>query len=124
MLVDTIKSILNGENVSIALFFIGMYGLCARRNILKTIISMSILQASLILYFLSISYHPSNVPPIGTALSTYANVADPVPQALMITAVVVGISVTAVSLTMFVSMFHKYGTTNWNKVKKKRGEVE
>lgn len=124
MLIDNIKMILNGENVSIALFFIGMYGLCARRNILKTIISMSILQASLILYFLSIAYHPSNISPIGTDLSAYSNVADPVPQALMITAVVVGISVTAVSLTMFVSMFHKYGTTNWNKVKKKRGEVE
>lgn len=85
---------------------------------------MSILQASLILFFLSLSYDPLNVPPIGTDLSAYPNTADPVPQALMITAVVVGISVTAVSLTMFVSMFHKYGTTNWNKVKKKRGEIE
>lgn len=124
MLIEQIKTIINGENVSIALFFIGMYGLCARRNILKTIISMSILQASLVLYFLSLSFHPLNVPPIGADLNAYAYVADPVPQALMITAVVVGISVTAVSLTMFVSMFHKYGTTNWNKVKKKRGEIE
>ena len=115
---------INGENVAILLFFIGMYGVCARRNILKTIISMSVMQAALILFFLSLSHHQDNIPPIGMSLEQSAHVADPVPQALMITAVVVGISVTAVSLTMFVSIYHKYGTTNWNKVKRKRGELD
>lgn len=116
--------LINGENVSIIIFFIGVYGLCARRNILKTIISMSIMQAAAILYFLSISHSDSAVAPIGDSLNTAAHVADPVPQALMITAVVIGVSVTAVCLTMFVTMYHKYGTTNWNKVKKKRGEMD
>lgn len=116
--------LINGENVSIIIFFIGVYGLCARRNILKTIISMSIMQAAAILYFLSISHSESAVAPIGDSLNTAAHVADPVPQALMITAVVIGVSVTAVCLTMFVTMYHKYGTTNWNKVKKKRGEMD
>lgn len=116
--------LINGENVSIIIFFIGVYGLCARRNILKTIISMSIMQAAAILYFLSISHNERAVAPIGNSLSTVVHVADPVPQALMITAVVIGVSVTAVCLTMFVTMYHKYGTTNWNKVKKKRGEMD
>ncbi|HAS74174.1 MAG TPA: sodium:proton antiporter [Clostridiales bacterium UBA8960] len=118
------QKFITGENVSIVLFFIGVYGLCARRNILKTIISMSIMQAAAILYFLSISHHPLNRAPIGNDLSTYEFVADPIPQALMITAVVIGVSITAVCLTMFVTMYHKYGTTNWNKVKKKRGELD
>jgi multicomponent Na+:H+ antiporter subunit C len=51
-------------------------------------------------------------------------VADPVPQALMITAIVVGISVTALSLTMFVNLHHKYGSSNWNKVKRKRRDID
>lgn len=118
------KDLINGETVSICIFFIGVYGLCARRNILKTIISMSIMQAAIVLYFLSSNYQPGAVPPIGDALTTMAHVADPLPQALTITAVVIGVSVTAVCLTMFVSMFHKYGTTNWNKVKKKRSEID
>ena len=50
--------------------------------------------------------------------------ADPLPQALMITAVVIGISVTAISLTMFIAMAQKYGTTNWKRVKTKRGESD
>lgn len=118
------REIINGENVSIILFFIGLYGLCARRNILKTIISLAIMQAALILFFLSINAAQYSMPPIGTQLSQAQGVSDPLPQALMITAVVVGISVTATSLTMFVSLYHKYGSTNWNRVKRKRGEME
>lgn len=119
-----IKQIINGENISIALFFIGLYGLCARRNIIKTIISIAIMQAALILFFLSINAPQYTVPPIGKTLSSQMGASDPLPQALMITAVVVGISVTATSLTMFVSLYHKYGSTNWNRVKRKRGELD
>jgi multicomponent Na+:H+ antiporter subunit C len=46
--------------------------------------------------------------------------ADPLPQALMITAIVIGVSVTAVALTMFITMYHIYGTTNWGKIVRKR----
>lgn len=119
-----IQKIINGENISIMLFFIGVYGVCARRNIFKTIMGLSIMQAGLVLFFLSINAMEGAVPPIGRDIMNATNVSDPVPQALMITAVVVGISTTAVSLTMFISLYHKYGTTNWIKVKKKRGEMD
>lgn len=119
-----ISKVINSENVSLALFFISLYGLCSRRNIIKSIISLAIMQAALILFFLSIDSGSDTIPPIGTSLSQASKVADPLPQALMITAVVIGISVTAISLTMFVSLYHKYGSTNWNRVKKKRGEID
>lgn len=119
-----IQKIINGENIGIVLFFIGVYGVCARRNIFKTIMGLSIMQAGLILFFLSINASVGDVPPIGQDIMNAVSVSDPVPQALMITAVVVGISTTAVSLTMFISLYHKYGTTNWNKVKVKRGEMD
>lgn len=112
---------INGETVSLALFMVGIYALSSRRNIVKTIISLAIIQSSIILFFLSINFSKEAMPPIGVALS--GHVADPVPQALMITAIVVGISVTAVSLTMFITLYHKYGTTNWNKVRQKRGDL-
>lgn len=119
-----LKNVITGENISIILFFIGVYGVCARRNIIKTIVALSIMQASVILFFVSITDEASN-PPIGSEAFLGNNLntlADPVPQALMITAIVIGISVTALCLTMFVTLFHKYGTTNWKKVKLKRGE--
>jgi len=113
--------VITGENVALVLFFIGVYGLTARRNIIKSIIGLGIMQAAIILFFVTVNASVDDVPPIGVAIGV--QVADPVPQALMITAVVIGVSVTAVSLTMFISLFHKYGSTNWNKVKRKRREL-
>ena len=117
-LFNLIQNYITGENVSLILFFIGVYGIIARRNILKTIISLSIMQAAIILFFLSINHSTDMIPPIGVELT--GPVADPLPQALMITAIVIGVSVTALSLTMFTSLYHKYGSTNWKKVRQKR----
>ncbi len=115
--------IINFETVGIMLFFIGIYGLVSMRNIIKTIISLGIMQSGIILFFLNINYERGKKPPVfqeGIVMST-SNTVDPVPQALMITAIIIGIAVTAVSLTMFISLYHKYGTTNWLKVLKKMG---
>lgn len=115
---ETTKQILTGHNVGLALFFIGTYGLIARRNILKSIISLSIIQAGIVLFFISAKPNDNALAPIGVGLR--GGVSDPLPQAMMITAIVIGISVTALSLTMFISLYHKYGSTNWRKVKKRR----
>ncbi|WHH57700.1 cation:proton antiporter subunit C [Petroclostridium sp. X23] len=111
---------LNGETVSIILFFIGIYGIIARRNIVKTVISIGIMESAIILFFMTINFKEGDMPPIGG--SAYGCMADPLPQALMITAIVIGVAVTAVSLTMFITLYHKYGTTNWKKVKSRRRE--
>ncbi|HSN67531.1 MAG TPA: cation:proton antiporter subunit C [Fusibacter sp.] len=119
-----IEKYISGETISLILFFIGVYGICARRNIIKTIVSLSIMQAAIVLFFVTTGDEAIHAP-IGTESFLTNNIktlADPVPQALMITAIVIGISVTALCLTMFISLFHKYGTTNWTKVKRKRGE--
>lgn len=117
-----IAKTITGENIALVLFFIGVYGLIARRNIIKSIIGLGIMQAAIILFFITINASINDVPPIG--VTTNLGVADPVPQALMITAVIIGMSVTAVSLTMFITLYHKYGSTNWNKVKRKRRELK
>lgn len=106
------------EIASIILFLIGIYGLLAHKNIVKSIISISIMDVSIILFFLGINYEYGINPPIGIT----ENVADPVPQALMITAIVIGVAVTSVALTMFIALYHSYGTTNWEKARKIRKE--
>jgi multicomponent Na+:H+ antiporter subunit C len=60
------------------------------------------------------------LPPIGTVFSEAPS--DPLPQALMITAVVIGMSITGVSLIMFITSYNIFGTTNWNKIKKAKEE--
>lgn len=114
---------INGENVALLLFAISMYALCTKRNILRSIIALSIMQAAAILFFIALNNSSSKKPPIGQLLETDPTIyADPMPQALMITAVVIGISVTALSLTMLISLHHKYGSINWARIKGKRGD--
>ncbi|HPJ21872.1 MAG TPA: cation:proton antiporter subunit C [Clostridia bacterium] len=114
-------SFINAQNTAIIIFFIGVYGLCARRNIIKTIISLGIMGGGVILFFLSVNRTAQSMPPIFT--EEVAVAADPLPQALVITAIVVGISVTAVALVMFIAMYHKFGTTNWLKAMKHRKDI-
>lgn len=113
--------LINGENTAILLFFIGLYGLIARRNIIKSIISLGIMEVAITLYFISSTSETYSTPPIGD-LENIAHIADPLPQALMITNIVIGIGITAVALTMFIHLYHQFGTTNWKKVKKKRNK--
>jgi|LGVF01.2.fsa_nt_gb multicomponent Na+:H+ antiporter subunit C len=104
---------INEENTAIILFFIGVYGLIARRNIIKSIMSLGIMQAAIILFFLSIN--AAQIPPIGKNFEGV--ISDPLPQALMITAVVIGMSITGVSLIMFITTYNVFKSTNWSKIK-------
>ena len=105
-----------GEIGAIVIFFIGVYGVVARRNITKTVISLGIMEAAVILFFVATGGDESKSAPILGGKQA----ADAVPQALMITAIVIGIAVTAVALTMFIYLYHKYGTTNWEKARRMR----
>ena len=119
---DFLTSLSYGEIGAIIIFFVGVYGVVARRNIVKTVISIGIMDTAVILFFVvSGGSHSTKAPIMPDTINT-VHVADPIPQALMITAIVIGIGVTAVALTMFINLYHKYGTTNWNKAKKAREE--
>ncbi len=110
---------LTGENVALILFFLGLAGIISSRRMLKTIISIGIMEIAPVIFFVTMNADEQSVPPIGV---TEGNIADPLPQALMITAIVIGVAVTAISLVMFINLYHKYGTSNWEKANKIRME--
>jgi multicomponent Na+:H+ antiporter subunit C len=105
---------LNVEFFSIILFFISFYGLITSKSIIKSIISIGLMETAVIMFFLSIGFSHGNTPPIGINLE---NAADPLPQALMITAIITGLAVTAVNLIMFISICRQYKTTDWAVIK-------
>ncbi len=112
---------LTGETVSVALFFIGIAGIFSSRRILKTIVCIGIMEVAVITFFLTMFATPEDTAPIG--IESMA-VSDPLPQALMITAIVIGVAVTAISLCMFISLYHLYGNSNWTAIHKKRMDVD
>jgi multicomponent Na+:H+ antiporter subunit C len=82
------------ELASIIVFFIGFYGLISGKNIIKSIVAIGIMEAAVVVFFLSFGFSEGIMPPIGSGLT---NVADPLPQSLVITALVLGVAVTAIN---------------------------
>lgn len=100
-----------------ALFIIGLAGCITQRNILKSIISLNIMGLAAIILLISANFSPDNVPPI--VVSGAESIADPVPQALMITAIVIGIAVTALALALLIRVVRRYGTADWSVIVKR-----
>jgi len=100
----------------ILLFFISFYGLITTSNIIKSIVFIMLMQTSVIMFWLGVGARYGIVPPIIGDITylEYADViADPLPQALMLTAIIIGIAVTAINVTMLNALFKKYKTVNW-----------
>jgi len=109
---------------AIALFFIGFLGLIISRNVLKSIIFMLMMEAAVIMFWLIIGSRTGTTPPIiyDPALLDYLPaIADPLPQALMLTAIIIGISVTAINLTMLNALLRKHGSTDWGVLERLAG---
>ncbi len=101
--------------LGIVLMLIGLWGVLAKKNILKMIISIAIFDTGLNILIVSLGYLPGRAAPIidGTKV-TVQNIAttaiDPVPQALVLTAIVIGFGVTALML-VYALKLHQYKKT-------------
>lgn len=103
--------------ISMVLVLIGLYGLMAKRNLIKKIIGLSILDAGVILYFVSIGYRSDASAPI--LEPGIEQVVDPIPQALMLTAIVIGICVTALALSITIKIYETYQTLDIEELKRR-----
>jgi len=104
------------ELFSLAVFFIGFYGLIISRNIVKSIVFIVLMETAVIMFFLSLSFGGTALlPPVGDSPEAMVgNISDPLPQALMITAVVVGLCTTAINIVMFITLFKQLKSSDWN----------
>lgn len=111
----------DGETAAVILFFIGLCGLIAHRSMIKSIISLGIMEAAVILFFLADRIHCRRQPPIAD-ITPGLPVADPLPQALMLTEIVIGIAVVSAALVMVINLSRRCGTTDWHEAAKKGRE--
>jgi len=104
------------EIFAVVLFFISFFGLITSRGVIKGIVSIIIMEIAVVMFFLSIGYSRGILPPIGRDMADH--VADPLPQALVITVIIIGVAVTAVNLTMLMALYRQFKTTQWDELKK------
>ena len=105
------------EIAAIALFFLAFYGLITSEQMIKAVVCVSLLQTSVIVFFLGLSFRQDIAPPIGAYFEQMEYIADPFPQALMITSIIIGVAVTAITITMLMALFRKYNITTWRAIK-------
>ncbi len=91
------------------LFAVGMYIMLARSNLIKKIIGLNIMETAIFLFLISLGYVHHGVPPIdpGKDVSRYTN---PLPEALVLTGIVIAISTSAFALSLVVRIYQRFGT--------------
>ncbi len=94
--------------IYIALMMIGFYAMIAKENLVKKVLGMNIFQTGVILLYVSISKVSGGTAPIiWDKTDLYDN---PLPHVLMLTAIVVSVSTTAVALALIIRIYKSYGT--------------
>ena len=104
---------------AILLILIGLYAALVKRSLIKIVIGLSIVDSGIHLLLVSIGYLQGGTSPIFSQSVIDKDVAmvDPVPQALVLTAIVIGFAVTAVALSLVIRLYRHHKTVNIDEIK-------
>jgi multicomponent Na+:H+ antiporter subunit C len=103
------------------LFCIGLYCVLRKRNIIKIIIGLGIIEYAVNLFFILVGYRAQGRAPVLAKDQAITNIVDPLPQALVLTAIVIGLAVTALIVAIAIRLYDKYGTFDITKIRRLRG---
>ena len=103
------------------LFCIGLYGVLRKRNLVKIVIGLGIIEYAMNLFFVLLGYRFHGRAPLDAQDQNILNMVDPLPQALVLTSIVIGLGVTALVISIAIRIYEKYGTFDITKIKKLKG---
>lgn len=106
------------------LLAIGLYGMTMKRNLLKKVIGMTVFQTSIYLFFIQGATKlgatvPVRAPEYGAQAAAYIN---PLPQVIVLTAIVVGVATTGVALALLLVTHRRFGTLDEDAILEKMNE--
>jgi multicomponent Na+:H+ antiporter subunit C len=90
--------------VAVWVLMVGLYGVVTSRNLIHLVICLGVAQSSTYLLLLTVGYRKDFVAPVFIDIPRRTNAVDPVVQALTLTDIVVGGTVTALLLALAVQM--------------------
>ena len=103
--------------LTFVVILVGFYGLATSKNIIKSVFCVTIVEAGIILLFLNLgNYQGGNIPILSPIIDQLIEIVDPLPQALMITTIVIGSTITALALMLCIKIFHHFGSIEWKDV--------
>lgn len=104
----------------ILLFLVSLYGLVTQRNLIKLIMCFNIMESTFLIFLLTIGYKSEGTYPIiqPGVEQVYVN---PLPQALALTAIVIGASTTALMLSFAFKLYQRYNTLDIEQIRRLKG---
>ncbi|MGE4357257.1 MAG: sodium:proton antiporter [Candidatus Omnitrophota bacterium] len=103
------------------LFLIGIYCLLVKKNLVKKIVGFGIAEYAINLFFILLGYRQGGESPILVKNQVLTNIVDPLPQALILTSIVIGLGVTALMVGVVVKIYEKYHTFDIDEIKRLKG---
>lgn len=88
---------------------IGVFVLVDADNLLKKVVGLNLFQTGVFLFFITSAYRSDGNAPLLSGTGPFVN---PLPHVLILTAIVVGVSVTAVALALLIRVYNEYDTLN------------
>ncbi len=106
--------------LTMILFFLGVYGIATCSNYMKKLICMNIMQVAVIFFFLCLGQKLGGTIPVTLSDIILAEeYINPLPHALMLTAIVVSLGTTGVGLALLMRIKDKYGSMEEEDIIKK-----
>jgi multicomponent Na+:H+ antiporter subunit C len=103
------------------LFLVGLYGVLTKRDLIKIILSVGIMGYSANLLLVLFAYRSDSIYPILTGEAVKVQMVDPLPQALVLTSIVIELGTTALLAVLAVRLYDKYKTYDITKIRRLRG---
>lgn len=99
------------------LVILGLYALIFKRNLIKMIIGITLIQSGVNLFLITLGYRKNSTAPIYTS-SPGGVMSLPIPQALTLTSIVIGVAVLALMLSLIIHLYRHYGTLDVRKIRR------
>ncbi len=107
------------------LFVIGLYCALTKKNTVKIVIGLVIMEYSANLFLILLGYRKDGIAPIIdksiNPIEFLARAVDPLPQALVLTSIVIGLGVTTLAIALCIKLYEKYGTFDITEIRRLKG---
>ena len=113
--------------MAFVLILIGLYVIVAKKNLIKIILGVALLHYAINLFLVLLGYRAGGTAPISgheqadAAVPFATTAVDPIPQALILTAIVIGLGVLALMAALAIRLHEKYGTFDMTRIRELRG---
>ena len=108
---------------AVILTVLGTYTLLAKDNLLKKIIGLGIFTDGIHLLLITLGYRRDGIAPIIMDINfhQFGAMVDPLPQALVLTSIVIELSVSAFAMALIIQAHKKFGTINTKELRSLKG---